>query len=248
MGTTKDAFEKHYPHLVEFQQQNGHCRVPQQYKPNLKLGRWVNNVRRHGASTFPKKERSLLESIGFEWCVKKRSPWDENFQDLVRYKEDSGTLKIPKSRRRLLNWVNHQRRCYARYLQNDPKSGLDSEKIKKLEDIGFEWYTARQSSFKEVILLKRHRTSRTRKKLNDRLSERKTAATDNDQFADAEESETELPVEERPTKTSQTPRLTAAVANPRDSESSEIEGTLFYRGPIAGAGESTLHDDGELVD
>ena len=64
------------------------------------------------------------------------STWDERLDELVKYKTEHGHCNVPKRHERLGRWVDTQR--------SRRKQGKLSEvRVKKLDDLGFNWGTAR---------------------------------------------------------------------------------------------------------
>jgi hypothetical protein len=75
-----------YNTLKQYEKENGHCLVPQNFEKNPKLGRFVKAQRRHYKLMTMRKKSSmtdervrLLNQIGFAWNAK-----DFKFQPLVR--------------------------------------------------------------------------------------------------------------------------------------------------------------------
>lgn len=76
------GWDEMFKQLKEYKEQNGHCRVPQRYKANPQLGRWVNNQRylykkkNQDRETITEEQINRLEGIGFEWELPRgpRSP------------------------------------------------------------------------------------------------------------------------------------------------------------------------------
>ena len=133
------SWDERFQQLVEYKEQNGHCRVSQRYKANLQLAKWVSTQRQVYNKTkkgklLPEQIKSL-EGIEFEWELKQVS-WDERFQQIVEYKEQNGHSRVPqryKANPQLGQWVNKQRQHYK-------KNELLPEQKDRLEGIGFEWY------------------------------------------------------------------------------------------------------------
>lgn len=79
------TWRKHYNELILYESEHGHCLVPQNFKPNQKLGLWVMQQRRQYTlqqngkksslnAMVGKKRIALLEDIGFVWRVERRGP------------------------------------------------------------------------------------------------------------------------------------------------------------------------------
>ena len=61
-------FEK----LKKYNQQHGNCNVPSRYKEEPSLGYWVTNQRKaYHSEKLSKEHVKQLESIGFQWQLKK---------------------------------------------------------------------------------------------------------------------------------------------------------------------------------
>lgn len=97
------TFEERIQELDHFRKGNGHCRVPLR-QPGL--GRWVGEMRQlyknvqQGATDTVLTEANiaLLESMNFEWSVgKPMVPWEQRFQDMIKYKEVHGHCNVPRS-------------------------------------------------------------------------------------------------------------------------------------------------------
>mmetsp|Transcript_49 Transcript_49/g.68 ORF Transcript_49/g.68 Transcript_49/m.68 type:complete len:266 (-) Transcript_49:32-829(-) len=76
-----DRWVHHLQELRQFKHRNGHCRVPQRYKENKKLGGWVlyvrHQYRKHQSghsSTMTKERIQQLEKLGFDFEPRKGRP------------------------------------------------------------------------------------------------------------------------------------------------------------------------------
>ena len=68
------GWDSRYEELVEYKRLHGNCNVPQGYKPNVPLGRWVMKQRvqyhklQRGQKSQMKEDRvQKLEALGFQW-------------------------------------------------------------------------------------------------------------------------------------------------------------------------------------
>jgi hypothetical protein len=87
-------FDERLRELEEFKAKYGHCRVPQVWKENKRLGQWVATTRNlKKAGKLPLERVKLLEGVGFVWCCRnvtaaskgekrKMIPWNERFEEL----------------------------------------------------------------------------------------------------------------------------------------------------------------------
>lgn len=71
------AFDENFEEMVKkvssFAQQQGHCRIPQNYEKDPALGNWVKNRRSEKKKgTLDKNKEERLSQIGFVWEVKGR--------------------------------------------------------------------------------------------------------------------------------------------------------------------------------
>ena len=65
------SWDERFQQLVEYKEQNGHCRVPRRYKDNQQLGDWVNNQRqRYKKNKLLPEQIKSLEGIGFVWILR----------------------------------------------------------------------------------------------------------------------------------------------------------------------------------
>ena len=121
--------------LVDYKNEFKSVNVPQSYKADPKLAKWVDNQR----TQYRKKELSTdlidrLESIGFVWKLHDVK-WDEMFQRLVDYKNECNSVNVPRSYKadpKLGQWVDKQRTRYR-------KKELSEDRFDQLESIGFVW-------------------------------------------------------------------------------------------------------------
>ena len=148
--------------LVEFKKQYGHYNVAQKYS-NRKLGAFVNKQRSTREDLSAEKV-AALDSIGFGWGKKMGQPnWNEHFKKLLAYESKNGDCKyrmrclggafrlvsnsftfagrVPTKWEEdptLGRWVSMQRSHY-KDLRAGRKTTMTKERVKKLQDIGFDW-------------------------------------------------------------------------------------------------------------
>ena len=143
-----EQWEEMFRQLGEFKKEHGHCRVPQQYKKNPKLGWWVNTQRlaKAGGKLIPGRERRL-EGLGFVWSTSKDERWEEMFRKLEEFKEEHGHCNVPdhnKKNPQLGVWVVHQRVAKA-------EEKLTPERERRLEGLGFAWSTSKDERWEEMF-------------------------------------------------------------------------------------------------
>jgi hypothetical protein len=151
--------------LTEFRDKHGHCLVPRNFPENQALSNWVNMQRRDykckqqgkHSRLIDERERHLQE-VGFIFDPL-RILWEEKFIDLRKYKELHGNFKVPLSSskyRALSTWVTNQRRFYNRLCRGE-SSRMTSERIAKLNTIGFIWDPYRSDLEEKFIDLRKYK-------------------------------------------------------------------------------------------
>lgn len=123
----KTVFNERLEELRHYKEQHGHCNVPQTYKENIKLGRWVGKIRRN-KDKVSKKQIEEINSLGFDWNPQ-LTRWYKRFNELKKYKEEHGHCNVPKSNS-LGSWVASQK---------SRENKLSEEQIKKLDELVFQW-------------------------------------------------------------------------------------------------------------
>ena len=128
-------WEEMFAALRSYKQICGNCNVPRGWEDNPKLAQWCSRQRKVYKSNELSADRfRRLEEIGFVWDPLVAN-WEEMFSALLNYKQTHGDFKIPrdwKDNPELGEWCQRQRNVYK-------NNKLSPERIKRLEDIGFEW-------------------------------------------------------------------------------------------------------------
>lgn len=87
-------FDERMIELEAFKAKYGHCRVPQVWRENKRLGQWVATMRNlRKANKLSEEHIRQLDAIGFVWCCRsvtaspkgekrKMVPWNERFEEL----------------------------------------------------------------------------------------------------------------------------------------------------------------------
>jgi hypothetical protein len=134
----KDAsWDQNFQKLVAFKEEHGHANVPITHE-DVQLRNWVvvQRVFFRRKQLRPDRIRRL-EAIGFQWDPFS-SAWDKNFAKLLAFKKSHGHTNVPSTSadKQLKNWVIGLRQ-YRR------DGTLSPDRVKLLEDIGFEWERVR---------------------------------------------------------------------------------------------------------
>ena len=127
----EDIWESQFKKLEAYKGEHGDCNVARsgRYKT---LATWVSSQRRRKHNLDAEKIKRLDE-IGFVWDTL-QAKWLSNFQELKSYKDKYGNLLVPSNSeyQRLFSWTTTQRR-------SKKEGKLESDKIKRLDDIEFVW-------------------------------------------------------------------------------------------------------------
>jgi hypothetical protein len=143
------SWDEMYGRLMTYKEEFSHDNVPNRYAGKPALGRWVSTQRAH------KKEGELgsdriekLDEIGFTWDLHDGN-WNQRYRELQEFHSVHGHCNVPRGyagNPGLGRWVNRQRE-YKR------TSFLESDRIEKLDNLGFSWY-ARQDMSDHIWNLK----------------------------------------------------------------------------------------------
>ena len=126
-------WEEGFANLQKFRKNHGHCKVPRGYKEDaFKLDVWVGTQRKNKDSlSLERFER--LNSLGFSWDLL-FDQWEEGFANLQKFNEREGNCNVPANHIEndfnLGRWVSRQR---------DNKGKLISQRLQRLNALGFVW-------------------------------------------------------------------------------------------------------------
>ena len=128
-----EQWEQNYAALQKHRKRKGHCRVAKEYKVDgLKLGQWTQFQRSTKDKLTPDRIKRL-NSLGFSWDLIPEQ-WERNFAALHQFYKREGHSRVRRGVKvdglNLDNWVLTQRQR---------KNRLSSDKIKRLNSIGFSW-------------------------------------------------------------------------------------------------------------
>jgi hypothetical protein len=133
--TQETRWHDFYQKLVEFKNIYGHCRVPQGWKDDPRLGVWVTAQRSFQAKGTLREDREAkLNELQFDWSGHVMK-WDASFQKLVEFKTRFGHCDVPaiwKEDPTLGVWVARQR-----HLKSTGR--LQPDREAKLNEIKFAW-------------------------------------------------------------------------------------------------------------
>lgn len=153
-----NAWYLRFNELIEYRETHGDCLVPQKYKPNPKLGYWVNKQRMdkrdfdEGRKTSLTQEKlQKLNKIGFQWAKHKgTSGWDQKYIELSAYYREHGHSNIPTKcpeNTALGRWVSTQRSEYKKFLDGQSKY-MTTKRVEQLNAIKFKWDASFDSTWR----------------------------------------------------------------------------------------------------
>jgi dsDNA-binding SOS-regulon protein len=157
MGFTWDfhqeAWEEMLLELEEYKEANGDCDVPCIYEANPQLGIWVSTQREtlKKGKLNPERKRKL-EKLGFTWDSYEQA-WEAMLLQLEGFKEANRDFDVPQiyaKNPQLAIWVNSQRDALK-------KGKLNSERERKLEDLGFSWKPFEEAWEDTLLELKKYK-------------------------------------------------------------------------------------------
>ena len=144
----KEKWWDRYEDLVHFFNTHGHSQVGLEKDSTDKgLVRWVKRQRyqyrlmNDGKPSSMTQERiDALACLNFVWDSH-GSAWDVHYEQLIGYHANHGHCNVSARyplNQSLASWVKHQRRQYRRFHAGEP-ANITTERIAKLEQIGFQW-------------------------------------------------------------------------------------------------------------
>jgi hypothetical protein len=85
-----------------------------------------------------------LQLLGFEWEIQNlnfEEAWGKHFYELLQFRGQHGHTRVPNvPQTKLSVWVRMQRRSYVSWNRTGTgRKGLSDERMRRLEQIGFEW-------------------------------------------------------------------------------------------------------------
>lgn len=128
-----NAWNQMFEKLKAYSEKHGNCNVPQHWKENRQLGKWISNQRTQ-KDNLPSDKIYQLDSIGFAWDYQ-GTKWNQMFEKLKCYSEKHGNCNVSSRSKKniiLAAWVAHHRRKMI-------LSTISPERIAKLNSLGFEW-------------------------------------------------------------------------------------------------------------
>ena len=123
-------WENGFSHLKKYVQQEGHSRIPYSFESEdgYKLSSWIIVQRQNKDQLIP-EQKSLLDSIGFDWDPR-NTQWENGCNHLEIYFKQEGHVRVPASYKStdgftLGSWVSVQRGKKGQ-LSPEQRSRLDA--------------------------------------------------------------------------------------------------------------------------
>ena len=121
--------------LKVFKRKHGHTRVSINDKDNLKLGRWIANIRLlKKDGKLPNERQRELIPFNIDWDLRNQM-WEEHFESLLQFIKKYGHTNVPQkypTNQPLAFWCEANRRAYR-------DGDILPERAARLERIGFKW-------------------------------------------------------------------------------------------------------------
>ena len=124
-------WEELFQRLIRFKMAENHCNVPATFPQDQRLSNWVKRQRQVKETSNPARIRRL-DNLGLDW-EPVLSSWEGMFAELIEFKKAYGHCDVPQKFQE-----NVQLAAWAR-TQRSYKKSLSSEKIARLNKIGYDW-------------------------------------------------------------------------------------------------------------
>jgi hypothetical protein len=154
---TRVSWEDRIAMLKAYKEKHGNLLIPIRLKENPSLGKFVHNTREQYKLFHKltpqnyKKKCSLttekirqLEEMGFVWSTERtkrqNEDWEMRLEQLKEYKLKHGDCLVPHGYSEdasFAEWIHRQRTTYATHIKEGRKNVMVEERMKRLEDIGF---------------------------------------------------------------------------------------------------------------
>ena len=149
-----DQWETNFALYAEYIKQQGTCQVPSNGTPALiTLSKWVNQQRQEyrklqskEKSKLTAKQMQRLVDVGFSFKPKRSyATWETRLKQVRDFKLQYGHAKIPVNHPTLGSWVHSQRREYKNYLNKDPNTRLNEQRLRELQEVDFVFEVAKRT-------------------------------------------------------------------------------------------------------
>lgn len=143
-----DLWEKRFEQFANFAREHGHVKILSEHDDGLY--KWVGRQRTKQQKGILKEDQfQRMDELGMDWkpqpSTRTEKVWEIRFQELLAYKNEKGNCRVPylyKDNMPLGKWVTSMRVKYKAYKASGKlpeRRVFDEEKIRRLDEIGFEW-------------------------------------------------------------------------------------------------------------
>lgn len=150
-------WDDRFAQLQQFHQEHGHTRVTKSVDESF--GEWVQNQRKlFRAGKLSEEKVSKLRTIDFQArIVPTNKTWEQSFELLLQFRRENGHVNVPKpvkgmepgDEHSLRVWAQRQRTYYHSCFLEMKPSTLTKKRVKKLNDVGFDWGTSNKATWHE---------------------------------------------------------------------------------------------------
>lgn len=128
----RKTWEQRFRELQDFKKRFGHCDVPLKWSENPPLAYWVQRQRSRDKKRLSRVQFDRLNRLGLLWTVRE-TRWDRMFKELSRFHGATGHSNVPR------DWQQNPELGSWTLRQRYRKETLSSERIRKLDAVGFRW-------------------------------------------------------------------------------------------------------------
>ena len=132
--TPAKSWDDYYKALQSFQEKYKTCNVPNSSKEGWGLANWVKEQRKLNADNeLPDDRKEKLDTLGFNWLLFSErwdQQWNESCKLVLEYYETNGDFNVPRTNKKLFNWLQVQRRYYR-------EGKLESKREDRLRSIKY---------------------------------------------------------------------------------------------------------------
>jgi len=153
----KKPFEDRVDQLKAFKESHGHIRVTESV--DASLTGFIRSMRRarsnpgSGRMTITEERIKALDDLGFKWTTEQKQTFEQSMEQLKAFKKAHGHLRVTD----ILDKKLYIFCCKTREARRNPDSTgttIAEERIKALDDIGFQWGAQAQSFEQRIGQLK----------------------------------------------------------------------------------------------
>lgn len=140
----RKTWDERFRELQDFTRRFGHCEVPMKWPENPPLALWVRRQKGRDKNRLSQSQFERLSRLGLQWTLREHH-WEQMFKELAKFQKTKGHCNVPR------HWPqNPALRTWA-LRQRYRKDTLSSERIRKLDALGFRWLGPRRGKLRSVV-------------------------------------------------------------------------------------------------